>query len=197
VITGTSADTFVTGETITLAYTQPGDGIEDIAGNDLASFSGESVTNNVPAACTEAIAPLVSPDDYYAVTAQIAQRINLTGTVCEVWIGIHTTTSQSWTVQFYADDGTTPIGSASNAILTSTGTVDTMLGPFTFDTPPNLSGNAYITVDGDSYVSPAAVLSQSTGGYPDSGTNTDYPLYRGGSLLDSGTSDLIFQIKTQ
>lgn len=33
-------------ETLTLAYTQPGDGIEDAAGNDLASFSGQAVTNN-------------------------------------------------------------------------------------------------------------------------------------------------------
>lgn len=34
------------GETGTLAYTQPGDGLEDDAGNDLANFSGETVTNN-------------------------------------------------------------------------------------------------------------------------------------------------------
>lgn len=33
-------------ETLTLAYVQPGDGIEDAAGNDLASFSGQAVTNN-------------------------------------------------------------------------------------------------------------------------------------------------------
>jgi hypothetical protein len=34
------------GETVTLAYTQPGNGWEDAAGNDLASFSGAAVTNN-------------------------------------------------------------------------------------------------------------------------------------------------------
>jgi hypothetical protein len=33
-------------ETLTLAYVQPGNGIEDAAGNDLASFSGAAVTNN-------------------------------------------------------------------------------------------------------------------------------------------------------
>jgi hypothetical protein len=33
-------------ETLTLAYVQPGNGIEDAAGNDLASFSGQAVTNN-------------------------------------------------------------------------------------------------------------------------------------------------------
>lgn len=33
-------------ETLTLAYVQPGNGIEDAAGNDLASFSAQAVTNN-------------------------------------------------------------------------------------------------------------------------------------------------------
>lgn len=33
-------------ETLTLAYVQPGNGIEDAAGNDLASFSGQAVTND-------------------------------------------------------------------------------------------------------------------------------------------------------
>jgi hypothetical protein len=35
-----------TGESITIAYTQPGDGIEDATGNDLASLSGVGVTNS-------------------------------------------------------------------------------------------------------------------------------------------------------
>ena len=34
------------GATPTLAYTQPGDGVEDAAGNDLATFSGQAITNN-------------------------------------------------------------------------------------------------------------------------------------------------------
>lgn len=34
------------GETVTVSYTQPGSGIEDAAGNDLATFSGSAVTNN-------------------------------------------------------------------------------------------------------------------------------------------------------
>lgn len=33
-------------ETATLTYSQPGNGIEDAAGNDLVSFSGQAVTNN-------------------------------------------------------------------------------------------------------------------------------------------------------
>ena len=33
-------------ETVTYGYTQPGDGFEDAAGNDLATFSGAAVTNN-------------------------------------------------------------------------------------------------------------------------------------------------------
>jgi hypothetical protein len=43
----TAADqTFIAGETVTLAYTQPGDGMEDDDGGDMASFSDASVTNN-------------------------------------------------------------------------------------------------------------------------------------------------------
>jgi methionine-rich copper-binding protein CopC len=39
---------FVTGETRTLAYTQPGtNDIQDLAGNKLANFSGTSITDNV------------------------------------------------------------------------------------------------------------------------------------------------------
>jgi uncharacterized repeat protein (TIGR02059 family) len=34
------------GETVTLSYTQPGNGIEDSAGNDLGTFSSTSVANN-------------------------------------------------------------------------------------------------------------------------------------------------------
>jgi hypothetical protein len=45
----TGDEEVVYGETVAdgLDYTQPGDGLEDDAGNDLASFTSESVTNNV------------------------------------------------------------------------------------------------------------------------------------------------------
>lgn len=51
---GDTADTFVftsaralsSTETATITYVNPGNGLEDAAGNDLASFSGLSVTNN-------------------------------------------------------------------------------------------------------------------------------------------------------
>ena len=51
---GSGSDTFTynlsrtvnSGETGTASYTQPGNGIEDTAGNDLASFSSQAVTNN-------------------------------------------------------------------------------------------------------------------------------------------------------
>ena len=48
----TLASAVAAGETVTVAYTKPasGDVVEDPAGNDLATFSGESVTNNTAAA---------------------------------------------------------------------------------------------------------------------------------------------------
>jgi hypothetical protein len=50
-VTGSSVTLSITpavesGDTPTLAYTQPGNGVEDLAGNDLASFSGQAITNN-------------------------------------------------------------------------------------------------------------------------------------------------------
>jgi len=44
-------------ETLTLAYVQPGNGIEDTAGNDLASFSDQSVNNN---SNVDTVAPTLS-----------------------------------------------------------------------------------------------------------------------------------------
>ena len=46
VISCTAASEFVNGETVTLAYSGGADEVEDVAGNDLDTFSGESVTNN-------------------------------------------------------------------------------------------------------------------------------------------------------
>lgn len=42
----TSARAISSTETLTLTYVNPGDGIEDAAGNDLDSFSGQAVTNS-------------------------------------------------------------------------------------------------------------------------------------------------------
>lgn len=42
----TPARTISSTETLSLTYVNPGDGIEDAAGNDLESFSGQAVTNN-------------------------------------------------------------------------------------------------------------------------------------------------------
>lgn len=42
----TSARTISSTETLSLTYVNSGDGIEDAAGNDLESFSGQAVTNN-------------------------------------------------------------------------------------------------------------------------------------------------------
>jgi hypothetical protein len=42
----TASRTILSGETLSLAYTQPGNGWEDAAGNDLATFTGQAVTNS-------------------------------------------------------------------------------------------------------------------------------------------------------
>ena len=48
VVTLSVSTAFMAGETITLDYTVGTNPIQDLAGNDAASFSGEAVTNNVP-----------------------------------------------------------------------------------------------------------------------------------------------------
>jgi Pectate lyase superfamily protein/Putative flagellar system-associated repeat/Right handed beta helix region len=46
VMTLTMSRTINSSETVTRSYTQPSNGIEDLAGNDLASFTNQAVTNN-------------------------------------------------------------------------------------------------------------------------------------------------------
>lgn len=48
--TMTGSPAAVSGETLTLNWAGTVDGIEDGEGNDLAAFTGKSVTNNVPSA---------------------------------------------------------------------------------------------------------------------------------------------------
>jgi len=45
-LTYTLSRTVLVGETVTHSYTQPGNGVEDAAGNDLATFATQSVTNS-------------------------------------------------------------------------------------------------------------------------------------------------------
>jgi hypothetical protein len=53
--TGTLSRTIISGEVVTVSYTQPGDGIESTAAQtDLASFAGSEVTNNSTVHATHA-----------------------------------------------------------------------------------------------------------------------------------------------
>ncbi len=52
---GLSGDIPLNGETLTLAYTNTGHDLRDQDGNEVANFSGVSVTNNVPSAATFAV----------------------------------------------------------------------------------------------------------------------------------------------
>jgi uncharacterized repeat protein (TIGR02059 family) len=82
------------GETVTLSYTQPGNGVEDLAGNDLASFSASAVTNNStytpPAPPPEpppvpdgfiAMPGTVTPAGMAAWMNEVNARLNALGTV--------------------------------------------------------------------------------------------------------------------
>lgn len=56
VISCTAAISFSYGETVTLAYSGGADEVEDLAGNDMATFSGASVTNSTGAPSTTVFA---------------------------------------------------------------------------------------------------------------------------------------------
>lgn len=47
----TTASAAVNGETVDIDYAGAADGVEDAAGNDLATFASESVTNSTPSTC--------------------------------------------------------------------------------------------------------------------------------------------------
>jgi hypothetical protein len=64
-------------ETITLSYTQPGDGIEDDAGNDLLTFTNFVVTNNSEAIIlTEAVITPEDKDYFRRSTAAVTFEVN-------------------------------------------------------------------------------------------------------------------------
>lgn len=69
VISCTATAEFVNGETVTLAYTTGANEVEDAAGNDLASFGPEAVTNNTPSSY------LVS-EDFDGATLCIASGVS-------------------------------------------------------------------------------------------------------------------------
>ncbi len=62
----TTSRTIQSGETGTISYTQPGNGIEDAAGNDLATFTGSAITNNSTA---DTVAPAVTGATLIAATS--------------------------------------------------------------------------------------------------------------------------------
>lgn len=60
-ITFSGSRTVYATETGTLAYTQPGNGVEDSAGNDLATFAGHAVINNSTQTAPAAVSSRFSP----------------------------------------------------------------------------------------------------------------------------------------
>ena len=73
-LTYTLSRPVIVGETVTASYTQPGDGIEDAAGNDLASFTTQAVTNNSEesGAFTPHAAAFDGTNDYLARSTGLA-----------------------------------------------------------------------------------------------------------------------------
>ena len=81
----TPSRTIFSGESLTIGYTQPGDGFEDAAGNDLVTLSGQAVTNN-----STQIALSINDPGAISFTIGTADTVDLTSTG---W------TDETWGVQ--------------------------------------------------------------------------------------------------
>lgn len=71
----TTSRTVQAGESGTVAYTQPGNGVQDATGNDLASFTGQLITNDSAA---DTVAPTVTA---VALVSATTLRISLSESV--------------------------------------------------------------------------------------------------------------------
>jgi hypothetical protein len=95
------------------SYTQPGNGIEDLAGNDLASFSNQAVTNNSTQVAPDTQNP-TTPTNLTA-TAVSTSQINLSWTASTDNVGI-----AGYDIRRCSGSGCTPSSIVHNT--TGTGT---------------------------------------------------------------------------
>jgi len=156
------------GDTVSsgLDYTQPGDGIEDADGYDLASFTGASVSNNSTQGGSTSIA-------FTTELASVEMYIETTGDPTVLWSWSDDTTDSS-------NNPTKDFGSA--ATRTHTLTVTPATGLLRFGVPSNFST--------DHGVSSVSGLSN----YPDLYYVIFYSATSGNSLTDislSGCSGLL------
>lgn len=126
----------LSGETATTAYTQPGNGIEDVSGNDLVTYSGSAVTNNSTASgFVPAVGVFDGSNDYITTAAAGAGWVDGKTFTCSFWVnfsGGNATLQQIWrngngrfliektTANFIRVVGATTGGTAALEILGST-----------------------------------------------------------------------------
>ena len=161
-VTVQSGDTVSSG----LDYTQPGDGIEDADGNDLATFTGASVSNNSTQGGSASIT-------FTTELASVEMYIETTGAPTVLWSWSDETTDSS-------NNPTKDFGSV--ATRTHTLTVTPATGLLRFGVPSNFST--------DHGVSSVSGLSN----YPDLYYVIFYSATSGNSLTDislSGCSGLL------
>lgn len=165
---------FVNGEAArTAAYTQPGtNNVRDLAGNLLANFTGQAITNNVAATATAPGAPTigtaVAGDGYIDVaftapasnggsaildyTATLSTGQTATGTASPIRVTAPNGTAATATVKARNTVGTGPASAASNSVTPAAAVVHTIAPFVAGNTPKTTITRAEATAQGTTLV---------------------------------------------
>lgn len=150
----TASRTIAASETVTISYTQPGNGVEDISGNDLATFTGTSVTNNSTQGSGPVITSVTPTAPLHLGTFDVvgtdlptgqagSVAFNFVGAIATVALGITFGTATALSAAM--DIGNNRYGVAGNlVVVNSAGTASANYAV----TPVPRSGGKYINLSG-------------------------------------------------
>lgn len=200
VISCTTASSFASGETVTAAYSGGADEVEDTSGNDLATFSGSSVTNNTAAACDTTWISQETRNTYVSKQIYSAQKLNVDSeqTVCEVQLLFRAddATSYSAHIEFWSDATRSGTQYGASSISVSIADTDTLWEWFTFTwsgTKPNFSGDVYMHVVWEGLDKFQLGASNTVTSYDD----TNYDFWRDNTTPVDFDVDICMRIKTE
>lgn len=156
--------TIYSGETGTISYTQPGSGIEDAAGNDLASFSNSSITNNssqVPDTTEPTVSSRTIATNGNSITIGLSESVSFGGGGNGGFALTPTNGGSSVTLTYSSGTGT------SSLVYTTSRTIsDTETLTLSYTQPGNgvqdAAGNDLVTFSGQAVTNSSTVNNDPT-----------------------------------